>query len=66
MREEVIGDVVARQASMELQNEKRELAKAEIKEKIKEIEKTERILNKLKRKYNKLLDTPLDDIYYGV
>ena len=51
-----------KEALKELETEKYDLAKEVIKERIKEIAKTETLLNRLKEKYADMLNKPVDEI----
>ena len=48
----------------EILGEKACAVKSKLKEKKREIQKTELILNKLKRQYKELLEKDIDEIYY--
>lgn len=53
------------EARQELESEKVDIAKGVIKERIREIEKTEAILKKLKAKYAEMLEKSVEDIIDG-
>jgi len=50
------------EALQELEVEKKELAKEIIKDRIREIAKTEKLLNRLKKQYENILNKPVDEI----
>ena len=52
------------QAKRDLAEEKESMAKEILKQRIEEIERTERILNKLKNQYEELLNKSVEDLFY--
>lgn len=60
----IVADI-EKHAKEEFLEEKKEKIYPILKERLEEIERAKRTLAKLEKKYNKLLERDIDDLYYG-